>query len=194
MEDCEDFLFLLRVWFMIFSMVFFFFSSFLLSFQLSKIGQGAFGETYIAEDIETRMKVAIKTEASDKKKQMLRAEAAILRSLQGSLFFFLLLRDNQSLLIIKPLLHTGKPHVCQYYGCGRHQGYNFIVMELLGHNLSQFRRVQPKNQFPVSVTAILGLEMLGAIETLHENGFLHRDVKPVSFISFVFVEFLFFLN
>jgi len=41
------------------------------------------GEIYIGEDVQTRKKVAIKTEAVDKKKQMLKAEAAILRSMQG---------------------------------------------------------------------------------------------------------------
>jgi len=60
-------------------------------------------------------------------------------------------------------------------------------MELLGNNLSQLRRSQARNQFPVSVTAALGIEMLGAIEVLHETGFLHRDIKPVGlFLSFFF--------
>jgi len=124
---------------------------------LSKIGQGAFGETFIAEDIETREKVAIKTESAEKKKQMLKAEVAILKSLQG------------------------QPSICRFYGCGRFQGYNFIVMELLGHNLSQLRRVQPRNVLSVGICAALAIEMLGAIQILHEFGYLHRDVKPSNF-------------
>ena len=52
-------------------------------------------------------------------------------------------------------------------------------MQLLGRNLSDVRRGQPEGRFSISTTCLIGINMLNAIEVMHENGYLHRDVKPV---------------
>jgi len=54
-----------------------------------------------------------------------------------------------------------------------------MVMQLLGKNLSELRRVRPNGVFSVSTTALLGLQMLTAIEYVHFHGYVHRDIKPV---------------
>ena len=52
-------------------------------------------------------------------------------------------------------------------------------MQLLGQNLSEVRRSRPEGFFSCSTTALLGLQMLQAIENVHRQGYLHRDIKPV---------------
>ncbi len=62
-----------------------------------------------------------------------------------------------------------------------------MVMELLGDNLSELRRRQPDGKFSLPTTLKLGQQMLRAIEAIHDLGYLHRDVKPVS-IDRIFIH------
>jgi len=74
---------------------------------------------------------------------------------------------------------TACPYVVTFITCGRHNDYNYMVMELLGENISELRRRQPNEQFSMLTTLKLGMQMLVAIEAVHDLGYLHRDIKPV---------------
>ena len=76
-----------------------------------------------------------------------------------------------------------REHVCRFIGCGRNENFNYVVMSLQGRNLAELRRAQPMSRFSLSTTLRLGIQVLQAIEAIHSVGFLHRDVKPVSFVS-----------
>ena len=78
-------------------------------------------------------------------------------------------------------LLVGKEHVCRFIGCGRNDRFNYVVMQLQGRNLAELRRAQPRGAFSLSTSLRLGLQILKAIESIHEVGFLHRDVKPVNY-------------
>jgi len=123
-----------------------------------QIGMGAFGEIYIAHSTSTQEHVAIKVEVVDEKRQALRAEVAIMRKLQGC------------------------PYVCQFISCGRQGNINFLVMELLGGNLSDLRKKQPRGAFSMTTVCRLGCEMVKALHAVHDLGVLHRDVKPSNFV------------
>ena len=123
-----------------------------------QIGMGAFGEIYVARNVNTQERVAIKVEVADEKKQALRAEVAIMRRLQGC------------------------PYVCQFISCGRQNNINFVVMELLGSNLSDMRKKQPRGCFSMATVCRLGCEMIEALQAVHGMGVLHRDVKPSNFV------------
>lgn len=76
-------------------------------------------------------------------------------------------------------MFSGKEHVCRFIGCGRNDRFNYVVMQLQGRNLAELRRAQPRGAFSLSTSLRLGLQILKAIESIHDVGFLHRDIKPV---------------
>uniref|UniRef100_A0A3Q3RSF1 Tau tubulin kinase 2b n=1 Tax=Mastacembelus armatus TaxID=205130 RepID=A0A3Q3RSF1_9TELE len=121
-----------------------------------KIGGGGFGEIYEVLDQLSQATVALKVESAQQPKQVLKMEVAVLKKLQG------------------------KDHVCRFVGCGRNDRFNYVVMELQGRNLADLRRTMTRGTFSVSTTLRLGKQILEAIESIHSVGFLHRDIKPVS--------------
>lgn len=126
-----------------------------------KIGGGGFGEIYEGQDLITREQVALKVESARMPKQVLKMEVAVLKKLQG------------------------KEHVCRFIGCGRNDRFNYVVMQLQGKNLAELRRSQPRGAFSLSTTLRLGVQILKGIESIHSVGFLHRDIKPVSYKSMI---------
>nr|CDJ95086.1 Serine threonine protein kinase-related domain containing protein [Haemonchus contortus] len=123
-----------------------------------KIGGGGFGEIYEAIDTQNHNeRVAVKVESSKAAKQVLKMEVAVLRRLQG------------------------KKHACKFYGCGRNDKFNYLVMSLQGKNLADLRREAPKQCFSLSTAIRLGVQILNAIREIHSIGFLHRDIKPSNF-------------
>ena len=77
--------------------------------------------------------------------------------------------------------------------CGRNENFNYLVMSLQGSNLAELRRSQPKGVFSQSTLLRLGFQILRSMKAIHEAGFLHRDIKPVSviIISLLFLRKLF---
>lgn len=122
-----------------------------------KIGGGGFGEIYEAMDQVLEEAVAVKLESAAQPKQVLKMEVAVLKKLQG------------------------REHVCKFIGCGRNDQFNYVVMSLQGKNLAELRRAQPRGTFTVNTMLRLGVQILEAIESIHDVGFLHRDVKPSNF-------------
>lgn len=129
-----------------------------------KIGGGGFGEIYEGQDLITREQVALKVESARMPKQVLKMEVAVLKKLQG------------------------KEHVCRFIGCGRNDRFNYVVMQLQGKNLAELRRSQPRGAFSLSTTLRLGVQILKGIESIHSVGFLHRDIKPVSYFCLRFTS------
>uniref|UniRef100_A0A094ZLJ9 Tau-tubulin kinase 1 n=1 Tax=Schistosoma haematobium TaxID=6185 RepID=A0A094ZLJ9_SCHHA len=50
-----------------------------------------------------------------------------------------------------------------------------------GRNLADLRRSTPRGIFSTSTIIRLSLQILSAIEAIHDAGFLHRDIKPSNF-------------
>ncbi|KAK3237924.1 hypothetical protein CYMTET_52031 [Cymbomonas tetramitiformis] len=123
----------------------------------SKIGEGTFSEIYRVRDSHApagKESHALKIESLE---TLLKYESGVLRKLQGS------------------------KYVCRHTHVGMHNSSPYLVMELLGESLSDHRRRRPNGRFSLSTTVRLGKQMLGAIESCHGLGYLHRDVKPSNF-------------
>ena len=75
----------------------------------------------------------------------------------------------------------GVRQVCTLLDCGKTENVNFIVMSLLGMNLSELRKRQPNHKFSISTVLILGMQIFKVVQDTHNRGFLHRDIKPSNF-------------
>ncbi len=78
-------------------------------------------------------------------------------------------------------LQDATGHVCEFIGCGRNDKVNYVVMTLLGPSLSELRKRQHHQRFSHSTVLRVGVQIITAIRSIHNCGFLHRDVKPSNF-------------
>jgi len=66
------------------------------------------------------------------------------------------------------------------YGSSR-PNYCFLVMPLLGRDLSTLRNEQQTRSFTRATVVRVGILSLQAVQELHQIGFLSRDIKPGNF-------------
>lgn len=123
---------------------------------IEPIGAGGMGTVYAAIDLETRREVAIK--------------ALNPRALTGEN----LKRFRREAATAAAVRH---PTVCQVEHVGLELGAPFIVMEKLeGESLA--RRLRDTGRLPVADAIGITLQLLEALDAVHQHGIVHRDVKP----------------
>ena len=123
---------------------------------LEKLGQGGMGEVFLAQDKELGRKVALKF-LPEKMEQ----DPAIQKRF---------IREARSAAAID------HPYVCKIYETGMIEGKTFIAMEYVeGQTLS--KKLEP-GPLPLKEALRIASEMAEALEEIHNNRFLHRDVKP----------------
>jgi serine/threonine protein kinase len=123
----------------------------------ARIGQGAFGAIYLAEQIGLERQVVVK---------VLHAHRAADRTAQ--------LRFLREARLAATLDH---PYAAHVYASGvEHDGVLWIAMELVrGTPLDKFLRAQPMRLRDL----VPFLERLcEVVHTAHEHGIVHRDIKP----------------
>lgn len=76
------------------------------------------------------------------------------------------------------LAHT---NIVNVYDVGEEGGVNFIVMELVeGITLKAY--ISKKGKLPVREAISIALQVAAGLEVAHNNGIIHRDVKPQNII------------
>jgi serine/threonine-protein kinase len=121
------------------------------------IGTGGMADVYVAEDLRLHRKVAVKILRSD----LARDPAFIARFKKEALAAGAL----------------NNPRIVAVFDSGEDGAESYIVMELVsGHTLRQV--LQTGREIPESESIAIVMEILEALEYSHEQGIIHRDIKP----------------
>ena len=123
---------------------------------LSPLGAGGMGEVYRARDTRLDRIVAVKVLPESLKRD------AALRA-----------RFDREARAISSLQH---PHICALYDVGHQDGTDFLVMEYLEGDTLAHRLL--RGALPPEQVAKVGIELADALAKAHQQGILHRDLKP----------------
>lgn len=102
---------------------------------IQKLGEGAFGSAYLAININTKEKFAIKVESQFKDYSLLKEESYVLLYLRGG---------------------EGIPQILCY---GKSNYYNILVMELLGPNLDTLYK-RCNQHFTLETVCLIGEQLV----------------------------------
>ncbi|OUC45563.1 zinc finger, C2H2 type [Trichinella nativa] len=117
------------------------------------MGKGTFGVVYVGMDKVTNEEVAIKIEKRMEKPSMLCFEKKVYKFLSGSSF-------------VPAIKHFGTDN------------FNFYLsMELLGPNMEDVLEAR-KRELLLTDVCSYAVQIIKAIQFIHERGFIHRDLKP----------------
>ncbi|CDW55316.1 Tau tubulin kinase 1 [Trichuris trichiura] len=146
------------------------------------IGSGGFGEVYEAADLVDGTRVALKIEQKGIESSALDVELSVYSVFADGLLFKLATSDpSQHLKMGFCSKHVkwcdGSKYCPSFYDYGSTDTAVFIVIQLLGPSLSQWRRCMPKKCFTVGTAIRCAHQILCALEELHEAGYIHRDIK-----------------
>ncbi len=128
---------------------------------LRRLGEGAMGVVYLAEQGALNRLVAVK---------VIRPELA--GSATATARF-----DREA----RALARLAHPHLAAIHGFGEHEGVRFFAMELvpgesLAERIDEARR--RGERIPVPEAVRIGRQIAEALDHAHRAGVLHRDVKP----------------
>uniref|UniRef100_A0A5S6QSS1 Protein kinase domain-containing protein n=1 Tax=Trichuris muris TaxID=70415 RepID=A0A5S6QSS1_TRIMR len=93
-------------------------------------------------------------------------------------------RSRSSMLGMEMSLHerlAGNEYIERVHAFGQHDGFYYFVGEHLGPTLAELCSANPRKKFSDMTVFLIGIRMVEAVKSLHENGFVHRNVKPSNF-------------
>ncbi len=126
------------------------------------LGRGGMGVVYRAHDRDLNEPVAIKTLHGS----LLEADSTSLE------------RFKQEIRLARRISH---PNVVRTHDLGEVDGTYFITMELVeGTSLEQVLR--KRGRLPIGVVLTVDKQLCRALEVAHEQGVIHRDIKPQNMV------------
>jgi tetratricopeptide (TPR) repeat protein len=124
---------------------------------LELLGEGGMGRVYKAWDRELEKVIALKT---------IRGEHASNPDV--------LKRFKQELLLARRITHK---NVIRIHDMGEAGGVRFFTMEYIpGDSLKE--RIEKRGKIPTEQAVPMAKQVLGALQEAHEQGVVHRDLKP----------------
>ncbi|MGH9261040.1 MAG: protein kinase domain-containing protein, partial [Acidimicrobiales bacterium] len=126
------------------------------------LGMGGMGVVYRAFDRELGEAVAIKTMRGES----LASDGVALE------------RFKQEIRLARKIAHR---NVVRTYDLGEASGMYYLTMEFVeGTSLKQL--IEGSGKLPVPVTLTIGKQLCRALEVAHEQGVIHRDIKPQNIV------------
>lgn len=130
-----------------------------------KIGAGAMGDVFLAKDERLDREVAVKLlkvvgETPEEQAQYIK-------------------RFQQEAKTVARLHH---PNIVSLFDIGLDDNQFYMVMEYVhGRNLQEIIEGQD-DRLPVDIVTRMGIQLCEALKSAHENGVVHRDVKPANIL------------
>ncbi|KRZ72842.1 Nuclear pore complex protein Nup93, partial [Trichinella papuae] len=122
------------------------------------LGNGLFGSVYDVIDIQSENEehYAAKVENTDSL-PTLETESDILKEI------------------------VNKDHICKLITSGKDGHINYMILTLTGKNLLQIQKEMPNNMFRQTDVLKIAVQCFEAIKELHEEQYVHCDIKPENF-------------
>lgn len=133
---------------------------------IDKMGMGAIGELYLANNLMTKEKVVIHFFSLMSQIKAHRQRAKLHKHFMG---------------VVKILRKLRHPHIINCNGAGNFNGIPFFTLEFLGgENLQAI--IEKNGPQKLSKALATTYYLLSALEYTHEFNFLHRDIQPANII------------